>query len=190
MNAGYEYLVQACSAICFISFFAAAESSWLTMQQDNPATGHPENNASHNGADSCGTALTSEDGSPVGKSFSTYAPGSDSYIAAFFCQSADTESNQKTHASGATISPSEGAILVKALLKFYKGLISSQDGETCSFKESCSIFGARMIAQKGVMKGMLLAADRFTRCAGVNPRLYEIDSEVQKNIDNIERYAP
>jgi putative component of membrane protein insertase Oxa1/YidC/SpoIIIJ protein YidD len=70
------------------------------------------------------------------------------------------------------------------LLSFYKKFISSQDGETCSFNQSCSHFSAWAVREKGLFTGVLLTADRLTRCNGIKPDRYKRDSISGKNIDD------
>ena len=71
------------------------------------------------------------------------------------------------------------------LLSFYSRYISSQDGETCTFSQTCSSFGGWAVRKKGFFEGAVLTADRLTRCNGLQPERYSIDSANGKNIDDI-----
>jgi putative component of membrane protein insertase Oxa1/YidC/SpoIIIJ protein YidD len=68
----------------------------------------------------------------------------------------------------------------------YEKFLSSQDGSTCCFSNSCSNFCVTAVRDKGVIKGALLTADRLTRCNGIQPGRYEIDTLTGKNIDDID----
>ena len=82
-----------------------------------------------------------------------------------------------THRNGVTIA---GLPLV-----CYQKFISSQDGSTCTFKQNCSGFGAWAVRTHGIVEGSLLTADRITRCNGIKPGRYQIDSATGRNIDDI-----
>jgi len=71
------------------------------------------------------------------------------------------------------------------MLFVYERFISSQDGSTCCFSQSCSEYFVAAIRERGAVKSMLLTADRLTRCNGVQPDRYETDSLSGKNIDDI-----
>ncbi|MEL7533019.1 MAG: membrane protein insertion efficiency factor YidD [Bacteroidota bacterium] len=65
----------------------------------------------------------------------------------------------------------------------YKVLISSQDGQKCSFHPSCSEYALKVVKQKGILEGMLATFDRLTRCNGLSPEWYEVDRERRVLID-------
>lgn len=50
------------------------------------------------------------------------------------------------------------------LLWTYKSFISEQLSSDCTFHPSCSRFSYRAIHELGLIKGVLLTADRLTRC--------------------------
>ena len=50
------------------------------------------------------------------------------------------------------------------LLKFYKGYISEQISADCAFNPSCSVFSYSCIKNIGLLRGVLLTADRLSRC--------------------------
>lgn len=66
----------------------------------------------------------------------------------------------------------------------YKALISSQDGQKCSFHPSCSEYALQVVKKKGMLEGMLATFDRLTRCNGLSPEWYEIDPERRVLIDH------
>jgi putative component of membrane protein insertase Oxa1/YidC/SpoIIIJ protein YidD len=111
----------------------------------------------------------------------------DSGLVALFATPAE---NGGARAAAVVPSNREAGTTLRTLHKFYKKFISSQQGPTCCFNESCSVFGVRMMEQKGFIKGMLIAFDRVARCNGVNPKWYEISPQSRLNIDNYESCIP
>jgi len=73
--------------------------------------------------------------------------------------------------------------LFSGLFLTYKTLLSSQDGNTCSFSPSCSEFGILAVKQNGLMLGGIQTMDRLTRCNGMNPEKYEVDLKNRLLID-------
>ncbi len=65
----------------------------------------------------------------------------------------------------------------------YKSFFSSQDGKSCTFSPSCSVYAIQAIKKKGIVEGLLDAVDRLTRCNGLTPENYEIDKESGLLID-------
>lgn len=61
-------------------------------------------------------------------------------------------------------SPIKSVILMPLWL--YKQFISEQLSASCEFHPSCSIFCKESIKHYGPLKGILLGADRLTRCHG------------------------
>lgn len=51
-----------------------------------------------------------------------------------------------------------------SLLHVYKRLISKELDGDCAFSPSCSAFSAQAILDKGLLRGVLLTADRLCRC--------------------------
>lgn len=72
------------------------------------------------------------------------------------------------------------------LFRFYKNLISSQDGNTCGFYPSCSQFAAEAISKKGIVIGTLAAFDRLSRCNGHNHEFYLFHPTTQKQLDIVQ----
>ena len=71
-------------------------------------------------------------------------------------------------------------------IRIYQKGISSQDLPSCVFHPSCSRFAFGCIERYGVLKGVLLAADRLLRCNPFVRKHYEFDGE--KYVDPVERY--
>jgi len=75
-------------------------------------------------------------------------------------------------------------VIITGFFVGYKSLFSSQDGRSCTFSPSCSLYAIESIKKKGVFEGFLDTIDRLTRCNGLSPENYEIDSEQKLLIDN------
>jgi len=72
--------------------------------------------------------------------------------------------------------PSELSIVGKSIIKLYQTIVSSQDYAACNFYPSCSHFAADAFEQSGFVKGVLLTADRLSRCHWfARPQKYQID---------------
>jgi putative component of membrane protein insertase Oxa1/YidC/SpoIIIJ protein YidD len=68
-------------------------------------------------------------------------------------------------------------IVSKQVFWFYKVFISSQDYNSCSFSPSCSVYAMQSIQKQGFFPGVFDAFDRLTRCNGMSPEHYSIDTE-------------
>ena len=84
---------------------------------------------------------------------------------------------------------SELKLVATGLIRLYQKFISSQDGPTCSFSPSCSRFGMACIQEYGVLRGVLLTADRLIRCNGSQSRHYHKDSVTGKYLDPVSDYT-
>lgn len=84
---------------------------------------------------------------------------------------------------------SELKLTATGLIRLYQKFISSQDGPTCNFSPSCSRFGMACIQEYGVLRGVLLAADRLIRCNGSKSQYHHKDPITGKYIDPISDYA-
>ena len=84
---------------------------------------------------------------------------------------------------------SELKLAATGLIRLYQKFISSQDGPTCAFTPSCSHFGMACIQEYGVLRGVLLTADRLLRCNGSQSRHYHKDNMTGKYIDPVSDYA-
>ena len=84
---------------------------------------------------------------------------------------------------------SELKIVATGLIRFYQKFISSQDSPTCNFHPTCSRFGMACIQEYGVVRGILLTADRLLRCNGSQAQHYHKDSVTGKYVDPVSDYA-
>lgn len=84
---------------------------------------------------------------------------------------------------------SELKLAATGLIRLYQKFISSQDGPTCNFVPTCSHFGMACIQEYGVLRGVLLTADRLIRCNGSQSSHYHKDSVTDKYIDPVSDYA-
>ena len=84
---------------------------------------------------------------------------------------------------------SELKLAATGLIRLYQKFISSQDGPTCNFTPTCSRFGMACIQEYGVVRGILLTADRLLRCNGSQDRHYHKDEATGKYVDPISDYA-
>lgn len=85
---------------------------------------------------------------------------------------------------------SELKLVATGLIRLYQKFISSQDGPTCNFHPSCSRFGMGCIQEYGMVRGLLLTADRLLRCNGSQSHRYPKDSVSGKYIDPVSDYGP
>ena len=84
---------------------------------------------------------------------------------------------------------SELKLVATGLIRFYQKFISSQDVPACGFHPSCSRFGMACIQKYGMVRGLLLTADRLIRCNGSQWQHYHKDSVTGKYIDPVSDYA-
>ena len=84
---------------------------------------------------------------------------------------------------------SELKFVATGLIRLYQKFVSSQDGSTCNFHPTCSRFGMACIQEYGVLRGILLTADRLLRCNGSQSQHYHKDSVTGKYIDPVSDYA-
>jgi putative membrane protein insertion efficiency factor len=83
---------------------------------------------------------------------------------------------------------SELKLAATGLIRLYQKFISSQDGPTCNFTPTCSRFGMACIQEFGMLRGILLTADRLIRCNGLQSAHYHKDPRTGKYIDPITDY--
>lgn len=84
---------------------------------------------------------------------------------------------------------SELKLAATGLIRLYQKFISTQDGPTCNFHPTCSRFGMACIQEYGIMRGLLLTADRLLRCNGSQSRHHHRDEATGKYLDLISDYA-
>jgi hypothetical protein len=49
-------------------------------------------------------------------------------------------------------------------IDFYRGFLSPVSGARCGFSPSCSTFGRQAVKEYGPIQGVMMTADRLTRC--------------------------
>ena len=84
---------------------------------------------------------------------------------------------------------SELKLAATGLIRLYQKFISSQDAPTCNFQPTCSRFSMACIQEYGVVRGILLTADRLLRCNGSQAGHYHRDVATGKYVDPISDYA-
>ncbi len=84
---------------------------------------------------------------------------------------------------------SELKLAATGLIRLYQKFISSQDGPTCNFTPSCSRFGMESIQEYGILRGLLLTADRLLRCNGTQAAHYHKDESTGKYLDPVSTYG-
>lgn len=83
------------------------------------------------------------------------------------------------------------SLTLSASLYVYRSAISPQLGSNCIYHTSCSTFGNRAINTQGFAKGMIMTADRISRCnriAASDTPLHRIDTDTGLILDEPERY--
>lgn len=84
---------------------------------------------------------------------------------------------------------SELKLAATGLIRLYQKFISSQDKPACNFHPTCSRFGMACIQEYGVLRGILLTADRLLRCNGSQAAHYHKDAVTGKYVDLVSDYA-
>jgi putative component of membrane protein insertase Oxa1/YidC/SpoIIIJ protein YidD len=69
----------------------------------------------------------------------------------------------------------EARLVLALAYAFYRNLLSSQDGDRCGFSLSCSRYAKLAIERYGLLRGMVMAADRLQRCHGRGGSYYPRD---------------
>ena len=75
---------------------------------------------------------------------------------------------------------------VQFFFLFYKNYFSSQDTRRCAFAPSCSTYCLHSVQKRGVLKGLMGAFDRLSRCNYLSPENYRINPESGQLIDPVE----
>ncbi len=77
-------------------------------------------------------------------------------------------------------------------LFFYQSSVATQLAANCPHEISCSNFSKQVINRYGIIKGIVLTADRLTRCTALGKldlnKNTDIDKKTGKIIDNPEQY--
>ena len=74
----------------------------------------------------------------------------------------------------------------RLLFTVYKNFVSSQDGQSCNFHPSCSVYTMEAIKKHGFTKGSLLGFDRLSRCHPLNREAYPAHEESGRCYDPVE----
>jgi putative membrane protein insertion efficiency factor len=86
---------------------------------------------------------------------------------------------------------SELKLLSTGLIRIYQEFISTQDLPLCNFTPSCSRFGMAAIQNYGLLRGLLLTADRLLRDHGmIWIGQYKVHPYTGKHFNPIEDYSP
>lgn len=71
------------------------------------------------------------------------------------------------------------------IMRFYQSFVSSQDGENnCIFYPSCSQYAVNAVKKRGLLLGIIMAADRLTRCNPYELHFYNYHQQVPKHEDH------
>lgn len=79
------------------------------------------------------------------------------------------------HAAAGEPDPSPLTALFTGAIGFYRSVISPTQAPRCGFYPSCSAFGLQAVREQGPLRGLLMTADRLTRCnllKGPGPNYY------------------
>lgn len=93
---------------------------------------------------------------------------------------------KKVEYTFAKTNTNELQMLFSGLFLGYKALISSQDGNSCTFIPSCSEYGMIAVKKKGAVIGVISTFDRLTRCNGLSPEKYARDPKTGLYIDPVQ----
>ena len=86
---------------------------------------------------------------------------------------------------------SESKTVLLGTLRLYQATLSAQDMDLCAFTPSCSRFGVEVLQQTGLVRGVLLTADRLSRCHSFGGhRPYTLHPSTGKSHDPVDRYVP
>ena len=95
------------------------------------------------------------------------------------------EKVSETYASSLANDGSEVEMVFTSLFWFYKSFISSQDGNSCGFHPSCSVYGVECIKRHGMVRGGVMTFDRLARCNGLSPEKYDKDLKRRLLLDPV-----
>lgn len=70
-----------------------------------------------------------------------------------------------------------------AMIRLYQIFVSPQGPPACNFTVTCSHFLSRAVRRYGFIHGVLMGADRLTRCTSSTRQLYGIDEATGRAID-------
>ena len=107
----------------------------------------------------------------------------------FACESCEPEGTSTPIAPERKAVPNAGRatneleILALGALRLYQLFISTQDRPSCMFTPTCSNYALQAIRRYGLLRGVLMASDRFQRCNGWGRELYPVDPATGKLYD-------
>ena len=83
------------------------------------------------------------------------------------------------------------SLTLKSAMFIYQHVLSPQLSRSCPYEITCSNFSKQAIAQFGIVKGVLISADRIMRCnrialLDINP--LDVDEKTGTIIDPVKRY--
>lgn len=81
-----------------------------------------------------------------------------------------------------------GAVIA-ALFGLYQGVISPQDLDACTFAPTCSVFARQAIERHGLVRGVLLGADRLLRDHPFGAEAYPSDDATGRKRDELAPYS-
>ncbi|MCZ6677914.1 MAG: membrane protein insertion efficiency factor YidD [Candidatus Poribacteria bacterium] len=88
-----------------------------------------------------------------------------------------TNANRTLPATVQPNAPKSIAVGLKLLfivpIRLHQKVITHQDGDTCTFRPSCSHYGAEAIRRHG-LRGLLMTSDRLLRCHNGNHKYYPV----------------
>jgi len=93
------------------------------------------------------------------------------------------EKKTKTY-DAAKNNSNELQLVASTLFMGYKRVISSQDGATCAFHQTCSEYALTSVKRKGLIRGVIDFFDRFTRCNTCSPYKYPVNQDSKKFEDS------
>jgi putative membrane protein insertion efficiency factor len=90
--------------------------------------------------------------------------------------------------SGAEVS--DAKLIARFMIRVYQRYVSTQQHNVCVFTPSCSHFGMESVERCGFVRGVLLTADRLTRCNSfVAQGGYALDPVTGKYIDEVSTHC-
>jgi len=72
------------------------------------------------------------------------------------------------------------SLVLGSIMWTYQKIISPQFASSCLYSPSCSGYSIKLISDYGILKGMVLTADRLTRCnrlALMDYKIWEVNSK-------------
>jgi putative component of membrane protein insertase Oxa1/YidC/SpoIIIJ protein YidD len=80
-------------------------------------------------------------------------------------------------------------VVLAALFGVYQHVVSPQDIDACAFAPTCSHFAWQAIERHGLVRGVLLGADRLLRDHGFSPHAYRVDEATGRMQDDLSPYS-